>query len=460
MRDIQVKSSKKTYVILIAAVLVLAIACTTLGVVAFAIDNVAFDYDVTLDRTPYEYSTELTISYNSAMSRVLGNASLLLEDLSQLKHNIWLAFSRARISERTLLAFIEEVNSYDWESDTSSVAQFGSKFFNLAEDDSNKIVSAVTADDMLEAILATFLFLDRIGATADEIGRFSYHLVYLYADAEHRGLMDSAGEDNWTMLTVGTYTAGQLATNTDVYSSLTSARAVGQALTSLGHAYSEIADSVGRDNLSTLLGIDNLSRIDESNLDSSRLSEYHNCVDWMGEHFNNVFMLTADVLRVQETLLYEELYLYQAKLDRGEDSDTHLVYAMYTLAKGIKTALNRLKDNGGLSSDQETIAYLADYYASCATFSDIIYGEDNSTLTEYKTIAEGELARINADVNTLYSQEFESFYQVKKCKLETPELFGSLQSAATRLLTTRYDYESILTRFVYSVSIASIVALI
>ncbi len=452
--------SKKVAIWLIVGVLVLSIACTTVGVVAFCIKNVSFSYDVSMQREPYQYPIELTLEYEMAMTKVVGDASLLVGDAGILKDNIWTAFSNARVSERTITAFVAEINSYDWSDENTPAAQFASKFFTLSEDESNKIISAATEDDMLDAILATFVFLDKIGATADEIGRFSYHLVYQYADSTHRALMDRATVDNWTMLTVGTYTASQLATSTDVYSSLTSARAVGQALTSLGHAYSAITDAVGKDNLATMLGIDNLKNIDESNLENGRLDEYRQCVDWMCTEFAEVFMTSADLMKAQNTLLYEELYLYQAKLDRGEDTDTHLVYAMYNLAQGIKTAINRLKSRRNLSSDVETVTYIAEYYASCATFTDVIYGDDRGSLVSYRNDAIQELTRINEDAGNLYAQEFSSFYQVKKCKTDNPALFDSLLTSAQRLLNTKYDYEDILTRFVYSVSIASIVALI
>ncbi len=451
--------SKKATLILISIVLVLAIASTTLGVVAFCIDNVSFAYDIDVDRQPYEYSIDLSIAYESAMSKMLGSASNALEDFALFKSNLWLAFSNARVAQSTLEKFIAEINSYDWEDSNNAVAQFASKFFSLSEDDSNKIVSVATEKDMLNAVLATFDFLDRIDATADEIGRFSYHLIYLYADAEHRALMDKAGQENWTMLTIGTYTAGQLASSRDVYSNLSSARSVGQALTSLGYAYSQISDAVGKDNLSALIGIDNLKSIDESNLENGRLDEYRVCVNNITEDFSQLFMLSADLMRAQNTLLYEELYLCQAKLDRGEDTDTHLVYAMYNLAQGIKSAINRLKINANLSSDQETIAYIAEYYASCATFTDIIYSDARNTFTGYLAIAESELTNISNCVNTLYSQEFESFYQVKKCATDEPELFAELLSVANNLINTQYDYEDVLTRLIYTVSIASIVAI-
>ncbi len=451
----------KLSIVLISITLIFAIALMTIGIVAFSMNDTSLSYSPTVNRTDFNYSEDLTIEYNTAMDKLFQPFIDVVPSLEVLKDTIFKSFSNARVSEKTVQLFVDEAYAYDWEEGNSEMALFIKKFFHLAEDNSNTIVSVADENDMLRAIIATFMFLDKIDATIDEIGRFTYHFIYNYADDENRELMDKTGEENWTMLTVGTYTVANLTmTESNVYSSLSTARSVGQAITSLGYAYSEIIDDIGKENLSKLVGLDNLKNIDTSDLTSQRKEELLGYIETIENNFADVFSMTGEIFKAQEPLLYEELYLYEAKLDQGEDSDTHLVYAMYNLACGINKGIEKIKQNTELGSTENVIDFLSRYYAACSTYVDIIYDENLYDYIDYKNKATTELEKISDAVEVLNTQEFSSFYQVKKLERENPILFSNLKESATILLTTNYDYDTMLSKFVYSISIASIVSLL
>ncbi len=450
--------SKKASIAIVSLTLILAITAITIGVVAFCIEEAALSYEPSIDRKPFVYSSDTAIAYKTAMTKALGVNPDMLGGLADFCDNIYTAFSSARVSEKTVLLFIEEVDSYPWEDENNEVAVFLQKFLNPEGDD--KIVSLATSNDIYGALIATLMFLDKIDATADEIGRFTYQIIYHYADEEHKMLMDKTGEQNWTMLTVGTYTAIQLTAQEDAYSSLSTSRAIGQAITALGYAYNEILVDIGKDNLTKLVGLDKLEDIDESNLTNNRLEEYRACVEIIKDKFSDIFMMTGEIMKAQNTLLYEELYIYKAKLATGDTSNTHLVYAMYNLSDSIKKGIEQLKQSSSLSTDQEVLDMLAEYYAACATFADIMYSDNGKSYQSYKAEALYELSKLNQQIDILDSKNFENFYEVEEYQAQNTDGFEELIQAATALLNTDYDYGAVVTRFVYSVSIAAIVALI
>lgn len=462
---------QKPVVLRLIAVLavLLFITAVVLGAVAMSYEQPSAPFSSDFKRENIKYSSETALRYAVLMAPLFGTGNTLppFDRIDEFVDNLYTAFSRAGVSEEKLNLILDRVEEMGLkDSSESPILAFIQSAFDTANggDGDTTLGNIVTEEEVARAISDSFEFLVNANMTVDDVGCVLYETALMYADEKRLDLLVKLGKDNFTMLTVGTYSVYKTASvASEKFSSLTDARILGQALVSLGLFYGRALSAAGTYGIDDLLFLD--YRISEGNpsIDSGFAAKYNEITERMYGGAGNIVSVAHHVLISLTPLAFEELYFADAASKQGDSvsSELHSVWAAFDFASSFRKGLKSAADgNEEFTDERSLISYLCGLYADYQLLNDAIYNAENApSREEYKAEAQTAADEFYGAVNAVHDgcSGFANFDDLAAFSETKPEKFAEILSAAEFILNYEFDLEKSLTDVFSSLTKAAII---
>lgn len=420
-------------------------------------------------RENIRYSSETAVRYAVLMAPLFGTGNTLppFDRIDEFVDNLYLAFSRAGVSEEKLNLILDRVEEMGLtDSSESPILAFIQSAFDTANggDGDTTLENIVTEAEVAQAISDSFEFLLKANLTVDDVGGVLYETALTYADGKRSDILVELGKDNFTMLTVGTYSVYKTASAAaDKFSSMTDARILGQALVSLGLYYGRTLDAIGLSGVDDLLFLD--YRISEGNpsIDGDFAAKYNEITERMYGGAGNIIALSHRILSSLSPLAFEELYFANAALKLGDvaSSELHSVWAAFDLASSFKKGMIKAAaDSEKFSDDASLISYFCGLYADYMLLNDAIYNVENAPSREdYEAEAENAATEFYDALQAVCDgcSAFANFDDLAAFSETRPEEFSQILANSEFILNYEFDLEKSLTNVFSSLTKATII---
>lgn len=413
------KNAVKLAAFLIAA---LFLAIVVLGAIGLSGGSAVFPSEITVSEKPIRYSASLTERYYKAMRLFFLTENAENPMFEWLFDGVYNAFSTARIPSEKVIWFVERVETVQAEENPAYLWIFekNERFEALMKEYEDGLREeeptyhdVISIEEMKIGFTAVFGFLAESPLTNDELGRLIYRTAVLYAgDPHYTALLETVGEEDIAMLTVGTYRVYKTSEAFVSATSVSAARSIGQSLVALGSSYLSLIKKVGLDAVDTLFGLD--YRLEEGREDSFISKEtipyYNRQLDELEGFAGGFLLLTGEILSCVSDSLFEELYYANASEKEGktEEAELHRWLAACELSKSVRAGLDRAKSKSEnrFVTDREAVEMLSNAYVASFRMNDIFDENldrlnDDARYAAYKNEAEFKLAATIQTVETL-----------------------------------------------------------
>ncbi len=435
---------KSLFIAIIATVLIISVLTVVFGMVHLLSSN-RESQKASFERTNFEYSSDVRLAFVGAFDLIVGEGGTsTIPDFATFRDRIYKSLREARVSQTVVEKVIAEIKCTDW-SDEGEAGQFVKDLVQLEKDEENTLDLLVNTQNVESSLDGFFAFLEKTGATSDEMGRFLYRFIL---NGQCDEVFYKVDENDFAIMTAGTV-ALLNSFDQEIFGSLSSSRTFLSGLVTLGYAYKRIIKSVGKNDVKTLVGLDVLTKTDGDMIDSSKRAEYLEKATFFTDNFGDVFSEIADLLTRMPYEFFEELYDYNALKKGAVQDDYTLLFAYKRLSDEIVKSFDNLSSN---RTTDETVDFLAKFYASAKCAIDILYGNTDSFLDDY-TSGKTMLKDIFDNAKVLSDIDAKTLDDVKSLDDKTVE--KGLKSAKY-LENLDFDFSATLNYFMSGITLASI----